>query len=122
MKRMIILLSLFVGACATPTPAPNTTASVATPVVAAAPTAAATVSGVDADTQAMIAKAHAMGYFPRQQNGQTVYCKRETPIGSRLPETTCMTEAALLDVIRNVATTQQNLNRPVACSGGRCTG
>ena len=35
------------------------------------------------------------GYRPLTHDGKTVYCRREVPIGSNLPETRCVTAAEL---------------------------
>jgi hypothetical protein len=107
MPRMIMLVACLLSACST-APAPP----VSTP--------AAAVPAGDAGRDTLIAKGRAMGYLPRQKDGQTVYCKHETPIGSHLPVTTCLTEAALEDTVRSVAVTQQELNRRLYCPAGQC--
>lgn len=119
--KILVLTSacLLLCACATEPQAPVAPPATAVPVVAAGGVPVV----VDADQQAILAKARGLGYFPRQQNGTTVYCKRETPLGSRLPETTCVSADAIADAVRRAAETQQELTRARACSGGTaCAG
>lgn len=38
-------------------------------------------------------------YTKVEQKGQTMFCRKEYPLGSRLPETHCLTEAELMDQV-----------------------
>jgi hypothetical protein len=51
-------------------------------------------------TDAEFAKA-AKNYQTVKRNGQTFYCRRESPMGSRLPSTVCLSEVQLVEEIRN---------------------
>ena len=43
------------------------------------------------DAAATAKAAHALGYDQKQRDGKTVFCKKESPIGSHLQTTTCVT-------------------------------
>jgi hypothetical protein len=73
---------------------PAATATTATPVTTASPAAAAPATKTAADIQAAarIKRIRAQGYKPGgEQNGQTVWCRSETPMGSHIEKRTCRT-------------------------------
>jgi hypothetical protein len=94
-----------------------TAAPVAT--VAAAPAAhtasAAVQAAADTDGPA-VAKAKA-GYTLSKQNGEVVYCRRETPTGSRRPVQTCYTPAQLEAIEQSTRETQDAMDRQRNSSG-----
>jgi cytochrome c len=71
--------TLVLAACAATSPAQPT---------AAAPTAAATQPAVPGS-------APASNYKRVVRSGQTLYCKKETPTGTRFVEETCLTQAQM---------------------------
>ena len=84
------------------------TACAASPPASAPPSAAAKASAVvvapSADSAAPAAKptpdqlraaARHAGYQPRKVNGQELYCRDETPVGTRFPHSVCLDEADL---------------------------
>jgi hypothetical protein len=40
----------------------------------------------------------AKGYRPEARGSETVYCRKETPVGTRFPTKTCKTSVAILDM------------------------
>ena len=73
---------------------PAATATTATPVATASPATAAPATKTAAEIQAAarIKRIRAQGYKPGgEQNGQTVWCRSETPMGSHIEKRTCRT-------------------------------
>ena len=62
------------------TATPAAAAAAATPATPAAPAAAAAKPDVDPFEKHLMAA----GYRPEMQNGEKVYCRKETPLGSRV--------------------------------------
>jgi len=52
-----------------------------------------------------------------EKDGETLYCKKEKMIGSRLPKWLCMTEAQLADQIRTNEAMQDRGRLPKPCAG-----
>lgn len=91
----------------------------APPAATAPPTAASTAADSEAaaaaQAQARIKRIRAQGYKPNgEQNGQPVYCRSETPIGSHLANRVCRTadqiDAAALAGQDAVRDAQQRAN------------
>ena len=84
---------MLVAACAVSPPSPPATTAAAKSS-AAAPTAAATAPAATTAAELREAARRA-GYEPRTVNGSQVWCHDETPVGTRFPNTVCLTEAQL---------------------------
>ena len=56
----------------------------------------------------------AKGYRPESRNGKTVYCRKETPMGTRFETKTCSTSAAILST--------EQLSREQTSQGQRVIG
>ena len=131
MKRawlwVISSTALALAACA-PSPTKPDTGGSGAP---AAPAAIAAAPGPSDQSQALdpaaahanvIRQAREQGYKPRKTNGDTVYCRSEAVIGSRLEKVVCLTEESLAQVLRNTEDAQQALMRGNTCAGAGCGG
>lgn len=56
----------------------------------------------------------AKGYRPEAQGSETVYCRKETPVGTRFPTKTCKTSVAILEM--------EQRSRDAASNAQRTTG
>jgi hypothetical protein len=81
-------------------------------------------TGTDvAAAQALAVKQfRARGFKERFRKGEIVYCRKETPLGTRFPQTLCLTEAQMVDKLKNEAELQQELGKAGACIGDKCAG
>jgi len=101
----LYLLTLAVSAAepqALPSPSTATAPLSAAPT-SAGPTAAAPAAAAapKADDPAALAKAAAtQGYKPRQRDGKTVYCRKESKVGTRFESTTCITQEQVAAVVK----------------------
>jgi hypothetical protein len=92
--------TILLAACAATPTAPSAPAATAKAPVAAAPVAVATTAGATAPAakltsdQLRDAARHA-GYQLRTIKGQQVYCRDETPVGTRFPQSVCLSETDL---------------------------
>ena len=63
------------------------------------------------------------GYKLRQRNGETVYCRSETPTGSRMPVENCYTAAQLERLDDQAEVLKDSLDKHRAkCAGPNCGG
>jgi hypothetical protein len=53
-------------------------------------------------------------YKPMQRDGQNFYCRKETPLGSRLPRTVCLTKDELTDHVIASQQARDGLIKPTA--------
>ena len=119
--------------CATPTPhsaapaapASKPATSVATPAPAAASQSGAVAAPASAGTDRaahaeLLRQARMKGYKMKSFKGRTVYCRPETPLGTRFAETQCLTESVLAETIRRETATQDDMQRSRACSTTDC--
>ncbi|HKE45307.1 MAG TPA: hypothetical protein VKB41_12305 [Steroidobacteraceae bacterium] len=51
----------------------------------------------------------AKSYTKVEQKGRTMYCKKEYPMGSRLPVTQCLTEGELADQVRSTGQIKEQM-------------
>ena len=92
--------AILLAACAAAPTAPSTAASDAKLPVAASPAAVAAAAPATAPAaklssdQLREAARHA-GYQARTIKGQQFYCRDETPVGTRFPQSVCLSEADL---------------------------
>jgi len=97
-------------------PRPDEAAPESQPQTAAAlQTAAASSaeSGDGVDTNAEFERA-AKRYRKSIREGETFYCRREKPLGSRLPMEYCLTEAQLRAEIRKAENSRDQMSLPKA--------
>jgi hypothetical protein len=99
-----LFLVPFTGFAAEPAPAPGTAAPTrasTAPAPAAAPSTSASPAPVSASDSSAIAKAaHSLGYKSHQQEGKTVYCKKESKVGTSFQTTTCLTEDQVMATVK----------------------
>jgi endonuclease YncB( thermonuclease family) len=115
LSRLVFVSVAFFG-CMTASAAEPATAP---PASAAAPTAAAPATPVanaakSADASATKPGADPVekvpaGYKSKVIDGETVYCRKETPMGTRFPTEVCMTVAQYQDTVRNRDSLRQEL-------------
>ena len=97
-------------------PRPDEAAAEAQPQPTAALQTAAVSSpesgdGVDTDADAEFERA-AKRYRKSIREGETFYCRREKPLGSRLPMEYCLTETQLRAEIRKAENSRDQLSLP----------
>lgn len=69
-------------------------------------------------------KAQDEGWVPQVRGSQVLYCLDETPVGSRLPEKTCLNEASLQQRMLAEERQRQMMQHPAAsgcAQPGACT-
>ena len=131
MRMLTCGFLVLLTACAAAPTEPAAKAPTASPAatVAAAPAAphasaagatatvpvAASVAAADAE-QPAVAKAKP-GYTLTKQNGAVVYCRRETPTGSRRPVQTCYTPDQLEAIEQATREAQDSMDRQRNSSG-----
>jgi hypothetical protein len=63
------------------------------------------------------------GYRLRQRNGESIYCRTETPTGSRMPVETCYTAAQIDLMDAQAETAKDAINKTrTPCAGPTCGG
>jgi hypothetical protein len=107
-------------ACATSTPQPARTASVAPSVAPAAATAAATgATAMQANYDPRMAesdrKAKEMGYHIVVRDGARYYCRTVAPMGTRIPQKECLRTDALQQQIRRMEEDKINIRQFQYC-------
>ncbi len=58
------------------------------------------------------------GYRPTVKQGDTLYCRQQTVVGSHLPYETCFSSEQLVLMISNQRYLQDLLRKPYVCAGG----
>lgn len=61
-------------------------------------------------------------YMQVDKDGQTLYCKREPKLGTRLPQYLCLSEAELINRVRSNEDLVDRGRLPKPCSSGACSG
>lgn len=108
------------GACAS-TPAPAPAASPAPAATAAPAASAASSSKPEADSASLMEKKFqeaARSYRQVQKDGQTMYCKKEKPMGSTIPKLQCITESQLRVEVEQMEETRQRMRNNSRCTTG----
>jgi hypothetical protein len=70
--------------------------------------------------EAMLHVALSQGFTPTKSNGKSLWCRRFTPIGSRIEKTECLSEDEVIAVIRNEQESRDYMKRAPACGGSNC--
>ena len=106
-------------ASASAQPAPVTPAAAAIPAPPAAATAPATTSAAPAGAAAAepVAKIPS-GYRLVKRGGQELYCRSETTVGTRFPETLCYTREQMKVIAERTDEVMDVIGR--GCVGGQC--
>jgi len=120
---MLLAISAALAACASaPAESP---APAAAPAPAAKPVAAAVAATPEATTEAGAATAldkkfqeAARSYRQVEKDGKTLYCKKEKPVNSTIPKTTCMTESELRVEVERMDDMRQRMRNQGRCTTG----
>lgn len=111
-----------VGTAQTPAPTNRTPAATGsnspqakTPTTATTMTAT-TPAGASPD---ILKKARRNGYHTRIRNGNTYFCKKEAPVGSRLVQERCMTEDMLVAAFEKQQQQRDNLRANMDVCGAK---
>lgn len=111
------------AAPAAATPAPSSAAAANAPSAATSAKASAddvrpeSVGGL---TDAQVKRAFAK-FRKQQRDGETLYCRKETPLGSRLGKTICYTEDQVLANARAERDAGQMQSQQNVCGIGSCS-
>jgi hypothetical protein len=123
MKHKHLLVASMIAtltACATSSPQPTRTASVApsvapTAVTAAAKGATATQVSYDPRQAESDRKAKEMGYHIVMRDGAQFYCRTVAPMGTRIPQKECLRADALQQQIRRMEEDKINIRQFQYC-------
>jgi hypothetical protein len=132
-KLMPLIVCAGIAACSSQ---PRQDSPAAAPVAAAQPAPApesqpaATVAAREEESAAATAGATKdekfrapAGYKVKSKGGGTVYCKSETPVGTRFATEYCFTEAQLERIEKNKRSIQEDhAQRTRTCAGASCSG
>jgi hypothetical protein len=118
---------LLLGACAS-APAPEAPPTPAAPAPTAPADGVTKAGDVQTGSGSMQVRAQAPttgkarpGYRLRTRNGETVYCRSETPTGSRMAVETCYTAAQLETIDQQTETFKDTVEQTRArCAGPTC--
>jgi hypothetical protein len=124
--RLMLVAVTLAGCAGTPHVDPPAGAAASTPPSAQA---AASVSqravpeavNVATDAAVLTAKARP-GYRLRNRNGTPVWCRKETPTGSRMPVETCYTATQLEQIEAEAEDVKDTLGKQRAICGADCAG
>ncbi len=99
--RSLVLLAAFATGCASQAPT----------VGSAPPAAADPAARLPSNKAAPTAPSVPAGYKVRVRDGETLYCRTVTPLGTRFAQQVCMTVAQYEDLEQRDANMQQELSR-----------
>ena len=109
------------AAAASP-PAAAAPETAATPAASPTPAAAATPEAkAEADAASHLEKKFkeaARSYRAVQKNGETMYCKKEKPIGSTIPRMQCITEGQLRLQVEQMDELRERMRNSSRCTLG----
>lgn len=98
---IVSMTALVAGCASSPKPQANTPASVSELV----------------DTAKFTKMAQDEGWQAEVRGGRVLYCLNEAPVGSRLPEMTCLDKASLQQRMLAEEQQRQSMQRPSAAAG-----
>jgi hypothetical protein len=105
-----------------PAPPPPTARSPATPAAKPATAAQPTYSNNPEGDAATLAEKKfqeaARSYKQVQRDGQTMYCKKEKPMGSTIPRLQCISESQLRVEVEQMEETRQRMRNNSRCTTG----
>jgi hypothetical protein len=100
----------------------STSAPAATAVAAPAPATASEPAAATSQTAAVEEKSDKVripsGYKARKKDNETVYCKKETILGSRFPTDVCLTLAQLRELQERSTLMRTDVDRAQRVCGG----
>jgi len=119
MRQISTYLFLSVGLAACAGGPPPATATHPTTVASVPPAAAPAPAGADGQASSDIRdKALKAGYRQQLVGGKVVYCREETPLGTRFPETACLNATQLSARFSNADQTRDDLRRTPGMAEG----
>jgi hypothetical protein len=110
---------------------PSQPAPVATPAASAAatPTSTTATAAPNATTASaatppkdILKKARENGYYTKVRKGQTFFCKKETPLGTRFDTEHCLSDEQLAMVLERNQAQRDQMQSAVCSGGGSCGG
>jgi hypothetical protein len=118
-KLISATLLLMAGCAADRTAAPEAPATLASSATAAMRLAANAQIQEDQAVRTAIKS----GFHARVRDGEKVYCREESMVGTHFTNDICLTSTQLVKRYENQATVQDLLRQPFTCSGGfSCNG
>lgn len=116
----LVVLTVLAG-CASQVPVRESVQPAQGERVAQPASAATPVALADAKTEKFKVPS---GYRPREKEGATVYCKKETILGSRFPKEFCFSAAQLKELEAISAEQRRQLQKGAICgtAAGACAG
>ena len=118
MRYLTIIGGLLLAACASHPPAQTDV-----PASQSLRTAAAAPDSVQVQQDSAVREAIKTGYRARGTDGDKLYCREQTHIGSHFTDTACFTPDQLVQLMAVQSQLQDMLNVPERCSGGfMCNG
>lgn len=117
MRYLAIIGGLSLAACASHPPVETNAAN------GSLRTASATPNFVQVQQDSAVRQAIKTGYRARGIDGDKLYCREQTRIGSHFTDTACFTPDQLVQLMAVQSELQDMLNVPERCSGGlMCNG
>ena len=113
-KRISLLVAFVASGCASPAAAPPP----APVAVSGAPTAGAPV---DESRAAVVRYARNHEYRSFLRDGQLLWCRKETTLGTRFPHTTCISEESLAEIFHQSLLNEDSQQRTQPCNNASCT-
>lgn len=112
-----------IAGCASQPQAPQTKVAAATPAPVAAPVQAEPAQRAAEPQSTNEAFKPPNGYRVKKRGTDTVYCRKDTILGSRFPEEFCFTEDELKDLERRAESERVSKQQQSGiCVGGNCGG
>ena len=118
MRLTLVLLMAFIAGCASQPQTPNTAKPAATTAPTTTATPAATPQPQTAVAQATTTYRPPSGYKQKKLGANTVYCKKDTTLGSRFPTEFCFTEDELKEMERRGEDMRTNKQKVSGLCGG----
>lgn len=118
MRLTLILFVAFIAGCASQPQTPKTTAPQAMPAPATTAAPAATPQPEAKVADATTTYRPPSGYKQKKLGSNTVYCKKDTTLGTRFPTEMCFTEDELKEMQRRGEDMRTNKQKVSGLCGG----
>jgi len=118
MRLTAVLILACLAGCASQPQAPQTKVAAATPAPPAAPVQAEPAQQAAAQQGTNEAFKPPGGYRMKKRGAETVYCKKDTILGSRFPEEFCYTEQQLKEIAQRGEDQRLNKDKISGICGG----
>jgi len=117
---LLILMAVSATVGATEPAAPIQSATAAAPSAAVPAEAQASAALAEPEEAAATFKPPA-GYSTKKKGDKTLYCRKETPIGTRFANEYCFTQEQLVRIAKSSQSMRDDVGRrQKACSGASC--